>query len=95
MRELLSPAVIVLLVLIVFSAACVFIFWFDGLISLLRERKPTRFLILLCLPPVGLFIEIRDRYRKWLKKSYLTPKSHLQSIWEAILKFWKSLDWSV
>lgn len=95
MKDLLAPAVIVLLVLLVYAACCVFIFWIGGLISLFRARKPTRFIILLCFPPVGLFIESRDRYRKWLTKKYLTPKGHLKSIGEAILKFWKSLDWSI
>jgi hypothetical protein len=95
MNDLLTPLVIVLFVLVAFAAACVFIFWLDGLIGLIQQRKPTRFLILLCLPPVGLWIESRDRYRKWLKKTYLTPKGHLKSIWDSVLNFWKSLDWSI
>lgn len=95
MNEAITPFMVILMVISLFAAGCVLILWVDNLILLFQQRKPTRFLILLCLPPVGLWIESRDRYRKWLKKNYLTPKAHLKSICDAVLKFWKSLDWSV
>ena len=84
---------IILMVIVAFAAACSFIFWLDCLFLSLKQRKPTRFLITLCLPPVGLWIEGRNRYRQWLKKNCLTPRMHLKTLYASVQTFWKSLDW--
>jgi hypothetical protein len=93
MNEVITPLMLILMGCSLFLGACLMIFWVDTLIALFIERKPTRFLILLCIPPVGFLIEARKKYQKWLKKTYLTPKYHMKKIWESAVQFWRSLDW--
>lgn len=62
---------------------------------LVGSRKPTRFLVLLLIPPIGLLIEARNSYNEWLKQKEMTAKEHRKRTWLAVMEFWRSLDWNL